>query len=309
MADAGQRLDQYLAAQLASYSRTRLQRQISEGDVLVNDRVAKASYRVQAGDHIEIELPAPAINRLVAEPMQLDIVYEDEEIVVVNKPAGLTVHPGAGVAQGTLANGLVAHFTELSTAASPLRPGIVHRLDRDTSGLLVVAKTELAHQHLADQFATRKVEKDYCALVYGQVAAVQGKIDLPIGRHPVHRTKMCIAKPGQGRTALTYYYVRRRYHEFTELNVQIKTGRTHQIRVHLAYLHHPVVGDEIYGTGRATSVHDLNARRAIAALGRHFLHASRLAFTHPVSGAWLEFTAPLPPELNNFLTVIVIDSN
>ncbi len=276
--------------------------------MLVNDRAAKASYRVRANDCIEVELPAPPITTLIPESMPLDIVYEDADIVVVNKPAGLVVHPAAGIERGTLANGLAAHFSELSASGGARRPGIVHRLDRGTSGLLVVAKNELAHQRLVEQFIQRTVEKRYIALVYGQPKSDRGEIDLPIGRHPTHRARMSIAKSGRGRAALTRYQVRARFDEFTLLDVEIKTGRTHQIRVHLAHIHHPVVGDETYGAGRAGNIRDIATRRAVAALGRQFLHAAKLAFNHPISDARLEFNAPLPPELNSLLDLINVDS-
>ena len=304
-ADAGQRLDLFLSAQIPGYSRTRLQGQIAGGDVLVNDAVLlKPSYRVRSGDRLEIELPAPPVTDLLPEPMPLDIVFEDQDLVVVNKPAGLVVHPGAGVERRTLANALVAHFSELSPGTAPLRPGIVHRLDRDTSGLLVIAKNEQSHQHLAEQFAARTVKKDYVALVYGRMAKTSEVIDLPIGRHPVHRVKMTVAKKGQGRPAYTRYEVRQPFTEFTLLDVEIKTGRTHQIRVHLAHLHHAVVGDEIYGTGWNANVRSVEARRAVAALGRHLLHAASLSFTHPTTGSRLAFNAPLPKDFEDFLSLI-----
>jgi 23S rRNA pseudouridine1911/1915/1917 synthase len=236
--------------------------------------------------------------------MPLDIIFEDQDLVVVNKPAGLVVHPGAGVEHGTLANALVAHFSQLSPGTAPLRPGIVHRLDRDTSGLLVVAKNEQAHQHLAEQFASRAVEKRYVALVYGRMAKASDKIDLPIGRHPVHRVRMCVAKQGRGRPAFTRYEVSRRFAEFSLLDVEIKTGRTHQIRVHLAHIHHPVVGDDIYGSGYNANLPSIMVKRAIATLGRHLLHAAALAFTHPATGARLAFTAPLPKKFEDFLSLI-----
>jgi 23S rRNA pseudouridine1911/1915/1917 synthase len=282
-----------------------LQGQIGGGDVLVNDAVLlKPSYRVRSGDRIEIELPAPPVTELLPESIPLDIIFEDQDLVVVNKPAGLVVHPGAGVEHGTLANALVAHFAELSPGTAPLRPGIVHRLDRDTSGLMVIAKNEQSHQHLAEQFAARAVKKHYVALVHGRMAKTSEVIDLPIGRHPVHRVKMHVAKQGKGRPAYTRYEVSRSFTEFSLLDVEIKTGRTHQIRVHLAHIHHPVVGDEIYGPGSSVNVRSVEVRRAINALGRHLLHAASLAFTHPTTGSRLAFTAPLPKDFEDFLSLL-----
>ena len=298
---AGLRLDAFLAARLTETSRAHIQRAIAHGDVVVNERAVKPSYRVRAGEEIQVELPAAAPLVAAPEPIPLEIVYEDDDLIVINKPAGMVVHPGAGVASGTLANALVYHFGQLSQTQGALRPGIVHRLDVGTSGLIVIAKTDRAHLSLAEQFETRQVFKSYVALVYGRVAVNEGRIDAPIGRDPRHRVKMAVRRAGEGRAALTLYRVTERFAEFTLLDLEIKTGRTHQIRVHLAHLKHPVVGDQTYDRGRANTIKNPQLRAAVTRLGRPFLHAARLSFTHPTSGERLMFSAPLPVELQEFL--------
>ena len=300
--DAGSRLDAYLASHIAGWSRARLQRLIEAEDVLVNGKSAKPSYKLREHDELEVELIAPASTNFVPEPIPIDIVYEDEAIVVVNKPAGLVVHPAAGIHSGTLANALAYHFQQLPDGGAGVRAGIVHRLDRDTSGLLVVAKTEAALEHLSDQFRDRTVFKSYAALVHGRVTAESGRIDQPLARDPSNRTRMAVVRGG--RSALSLYRVRQRFDRFTLLDVELKTGRTHQIRVHLAWLKHPVVGDETYGAGRDNTIQDAQIRARVRNLGRHFLHAEKLAFTHPQSGERVEFTSPLPPELSELLTVL-----
>lgn len=296
------RLDSYLASQIEGWSRARLQHLITDEEVLVNGRPAKSSYKLRPGDEIEVELvPSPTTN-FSPEDIALDIVYEDEELIVVNKPAGLVVHPAAGIQSGTLANALAFHFAKLSTRAGEIRPGIVHRLDKDTSGLLVVAKTEIAHEHLAEQFRERSVFKSYLALVHGVVERESGRIEQPLARDPRNRTRMAIVRGGRG--AISLFKVQRRYQRFTLLAVEIKTGRTHQIRVHLSSLKHPVVGDEVYGGGRDNTVQDPKLKVEIRKLGRHFLHAADLGFRHPTSGAELNFHAPLPQELQHLQDVL-----
>jgi 23S rRNA pseudouridine1911/1915/1917 synthase len=297
-ADAGVRLDAYLAAHIDGWSRARLQRLIESGDVLVNSKLAKASYKVAANDEIEVELvSAPAA--FTPENIPLEIVFEDEHLIVINKSAGLVVHPAAGVPSGTLANALAFHFQQLSNAGT-IRPGIVHRLDKDTSGLLVAAKTETAHEHLADQFRAREVFKSYVALVYGVVRQPSGRVEQPIARDPRNRTRMAVVPGGRG--AVSLYKVRRSYDAFTLLEVELKTGRTHQIRVHLSWLKHPVVGDELYAGGRDNNVQNVQLRAQIRKLKRQFLHAEQLGFKHPASGEPMKFTAPLPIELSQLLT-------
>jgi 23S rRNA pseudouridine1911/1915/1917 synthase len=299
--DAGLRLDAYLAAHIDGWSRARLQRLIEAGDVLVNSKLAKAAYKVSAGDEIEVELTPPPESNFAPENIPLDIVFEDEHIVVVNKPAGLVVHPAAGVYSGTLANALSYHFQQLSKAGS-VRPGIVHRLDKDTSGLLVVAKTEAAHENLGEQFRAREVFKSYVALVYGVVKEQSGRIEQPIARDPRNRTRMAIVAGGRG--ALSLYRVRRSYNAFTLLEVRLKTGRTHQIRVHLSWLKHPVVGDALYDGGRDNSIQDVQLRARIRKLKRQFLHAEQLGFRHPATGEPMKFFAPLPAALSLLLEAL-----
>ena len=297
--DVDTRLDAYLAAHIEGWSRARLQRLIEAEDVLVNGKPAKPSYKVSANDEIEVELTPSPLASFTPENIPLEIVFEDDDLVVVNKPAGLVVHPAAGAPSGTLANALAYHFQELSQHAGPIRPGIVHRLDKDTSGLLVVAKTESAHQHLADQFRAREIFKSYVALVYGVVKQESGRVEQPIARDPRNRTRMAIVAGGRG--ALSLYRVRRSYDSFTLLDVELKTGRTHQIRVHLSWLKHPVVGDELYSGGRENSVQDVRLRARIRKLRRHFLHAEQLGFRHPGTGEQMKFNAPLPRELAGLL--------
>jgi 23S rRNA pseudouridine1911/1915/1917 synthase len=288
-----------LAARIQDWSRARLQRLIEDGDVLINGRTSKPSYKLRPADEIEVELTPTPSAEFAPENIPIAIVYEDDDLIVVNKPAGLVVHPAAGIHSGTLANALAFHFQQLSTRAGAARPGIVHRLDKDTSGLIVVAKTEAAHENLADQFRAREVFKAYVALVHGRVESESGRIEEPLARDPSKRTRMAVVRGG--RPALTIYRVRRRYERFTLLDVEIKTGRTHQIRVHLQWLKHPVVGDPVYGGGRDKTVQDARLRSMIAKLNRQFLHAEQLAFRHPRINTLLRFNAPLPAELAKFL--------
>ncbi|HVF67954.1 MAG TPA: RluA family pseudouridine synthase, partial [Pyrinomonadaceae bacterium] len=260
--DAGARLDAFLAARVEGVSRTTLKRAIEEGDVLVGGRESKPSYKLRAGEHVEAELPEPLAAEVEPEDIPLEIVHEDEEVVVVNKPAGMVVHPAAGVRTGTLANALAHRFrnSEIGNQQS-VRPGIVHRLDRDTSGLIVVAKTARAHESLSDQFRARTVFKSYSALVHGVTREEKGKVEEPLARDPRNRTRMAVQRGG--RAALSLWRVRRHYERLTLLDVQIKTGRTHQIRVHLAWLKQPVVGDENYGGGRDKTIADPNLRARV----------------------------------------------
>ncbi|HEX5703264.1 MAG TPA: RluA family pseudouridine synthase [Pyrinomonadaceae bacterium] len=300
--DVGARLDAFLASRIEGWSRARLQRLIEDGDVLVNGRAAKASYKLRANDEIEAELTALPTTSFLPEDIPIDVVYEDDDLIVLNKPAGIVVHPGAGAKTGTLANALAFHFQNLSTAGGVARPGIVHRLDKDTSGLLVAAKTEPAHENLGEQFRVREVFKSYVALVHGQLKSDRGEIDEPIARDPRHRTRMAIVRGG--RSALSIYRARERFNRFTLIDVELKTGRTHQIRVHLAWIKHPVVGDETYGSGRDNTVADPVLRSQIGKLDRQFLHAEKLGFTHPKSGQRLKFTSPIPTELEKLLNAI-----
>jgi 23S rRNA pseudouridine1911/1915/1917 synthase len=300
--DAGQRLDAFLASHVAGWSRSRLQRLIDDGEVLVNGRVAKSSYKLRANDEIEADLATLPASNFLPEDIPIEVVFEDDEVIVVNKPAGMVVHPAAGIVSGTLANALAFHFQKLSSVGGEKRPGIVHRLDKNTSGLMVVAKTEAAHENLADQFRAREVFKSYLALVHGQMKSDTGQIDQPIARDPRHRTRMAVVR--SGRSALTLFRVRQNFERFTLLDVELKTGRTHQIRVHLAWLKHPVVGDETYGSGRDKTIIDPKIRGQVARLGRQFLHAEKLGFKHPRTGERLDFGAELPAELREVLSLL-----
>ncbi len=297
---AGTRLDAFLASQLADVSRATIHKAIQGGDCFVNNGLAKASYKVRAGDEIQLELPEVVPLAAAPENIPLDIVYEDDELIVVNKPAGMVVHPGAGIQSGTLANALVYHFNQLSQADS-LRPGIVHRLDVGTSGLMVVAKTDRAHQHLAAQFEARTTEKHYTALVYGAIKTEAGRIDEPIGRDPRNRVKMAVHERGRG--AITIYRVVERFTDFTLLDVEIKTGRTHQVRVHLAHLKHPIVGDVTYDGGRVNMVKVARVRKAIEKLGRPFLHAASLHFK-TLADEKASYEVPLPDDVATFLRTL-----
>ena len=304
--DANKRLDAFLTEKIRDFSRSRLQKIIADGDCLVNDETIKSSYKVQRGDEIEIELSETPAAVFAPENIPLDIVYEDEQLAVINKSAGMVVHPGAGIASGTLANAVAFHFYKnkrLSTLDSRLsthwRVGIVHRLDKDTSGLIVVAKDEKTLEKLAEQFRERTIYKSYIALVHGELEENKGEIDQPIAREKHNRTKMAVRR--HGRRALSLWRVRERFEKFTLLNVEIKTGRTHQIRVHLAYINYPVVGDETYNAGRDKTINDVEIREAVGSLNRFFLHAARLSFTHPATGEKMSFTAPPADELNDLL--------
>jgi len=297
--DAGVRLDTYLASQFGGWSRARLQRLIENEDVLVNGKVAKPSYKLREHDEIEVELIAPPADFFAPENIPIEIVYEDETLAVVNKPAGLVVHPASGTPSGTLANAIAYHFQQLPDGGAGVRPGIVHRLDRDTSGLLVVAKTDAALENLSDQFRDRTVFKSYVALVHGRVVESSGKIDQPLARDRANRTRMAVVRGG--RNALTLYRVRRAFERFTLLDVELRTGRTHQIRVHLAWLKHPVVADETYGGGRDNTIQDAQLRARVRNLKRHFLHAEKLGFTHPETNQFVKFESPLPEELSELL--------
>lgn len=302
-ADAYRRLDQYLAANLEGRSRSAIQVWIKAGRVRVDGQVTKAGYSVRPGEVVEIDPPPVEPSQLLAEPIPLNIVYEDEWLVVVDKPAGMVVHPGAGVSHGTLANALLYHFQQLSQGGTE-RPGIVHRLDKATSGLLVVAKNEQVHEALAGQFRRREVEKHYEALVYGHLERKKGVVQVPLGRDTAMRTRIS-TRSRRLREAVTEYEVMRELRYFSLLHVVLHTGRTHQIRVHLQHLKHPVVGDETYGGEPRRFLRGLPASAALAkevtSLGRHFLHAGFLAFQHPVRRERVSFESPLPSELAEFL--------
>ncbi len=299
---AGTRLDIYLAGLLADCSRSQLQRLIKDGSVRIGARTVRPNTTLHAGDVVTVEVPAPGPATPVAEPLPLSIVYEDSDLIVIDKPAGMVVHPGAGHASGTLVNALLHHITDLSGIGGALRPGIVHRLDRGTSGLLVVAKNDAAHLELSRQFHDREVEKEYTALVWGLVHAGR-RIDLPIGRDPVSRHKMS-ARARRARSAVTRITRATELGGVTLAQVAIATGRTHQIRVHLSAIGHPIVGDPTYG---GVKRHLPAPLRALASLDRPFLHAARLVLHHPADGRRMEFTAPLPADLQRVLDALVED--
>jgi 23S rRNA pseudouridine1911/1915/1917 synthase len=290
--DAGRRLDLFLQQQFPQYSRSRLQSWIKAGLVLVNGRPERASHLLREGDQIQAE-PAP-LAPLAATPedIPLTVLYEDDDVVAIDKPAGMVVHAGAGVRSGTLVNALLARFGSLSTEGGDVRPGIVHRLDRYTSGVLLVAKTDAAHRGLAEQFASRTIRKVYLAVVHGAVKADRGHIEKPISRDPIRRVRMT-ARLAQGRAAWSEYKTLRRFDGFTLLEVLIGTGRTHQIRVHLASIGHPVVGDRLYGAPAEAA-----GRKP---LGRYFLHAASIRFSQPTTGESIEISAPLPAELEQWM--------
>ena len=298
--DAGVRIDRYLTNVLGGQSRSHIQRLIKDGRVTIEGRTVAANRVVRSGDAIAIEIPDPASPVPEAEDLDLDIVYEDADLVVVNKPAGMVVHPAAGHAKGTVVNALLHQVKDLSGIGGELRPGIVHRLDRGTSGLMVVAKHDRSHAELARQFHDREVEKEYVALVWGVVQAGR-RIDLPIGRDPVDRKKMS-ARARRARSAATRVTAALQMPGVTLIHVAIATGRTHQIRVHLSEIGHPIVGDAVYGGLRRRVAGDL---RPVLALDRPFLHAGRLVFHHPADGRKMEFEAPLPADLRSVLDQIL----
>jgi 23S rRNA pseudouridine1911/1915/1917 synthase len=297
---AGQRLDRFLASVLGTHSRSQIQRLIENGRVQVAGRAGKSNQAVKAGQVVTIDVPEPLPASLEPEPLPLTIVYEDSDLVVVDKPAGMVVHPAAGHAGGTLVNALLHYISDLSGVGGEKRPGIVHRLDRGTSGLMVVAKHDASHDELARQFHDREVEKEYVALVWGTVHAGR-RIDAPIGRDPVDRKKMS-AKARRSRAAVTRIVGAEHFgRALTLARVAIHTGRTHQIRVHLSAIGHPVVGDSLYGGIHRHVPGDL---RAVSRLDRPFLHAARLAFKHPADSRRLEFTSELPDDLQRVLDAL-----
>ena len=280
--DAGRRLDAYLSRRLSRFSRSRIRRWVEDHRVLVLGQRRKPSYLLRPGDEIRVDPPPPRPTGLTPEPIPLNVLHEDSSLLVVDKPAGQVVHPGAGNRSGTLANALAYHLEQLSRKET-VRPGIVHRLDKGTSGLLVVAKTEQAHDHLSGQFARREVRKRYLALVYGSVEKDRGEIDVPIGRHPRSRTRIS-TRTRKPRAALTRYRVLSRHPGFTCLSVAPHTGRTHQIRVHLTHLGHPVVGDATYGGRRLRRLPDSIRASEMVTMGRHFLHAASPGLRPPRHG-------------------------
>jgi 23S rRNA pseudouridine1911/1915/1917 synthase len=298
---AGARLDQFLARTLG-WSRARLQKLLKSGRVQVNGRVRPASYRVRAGETVVVSVPPPEPSPLTPEALPLDIVFEDRDLLVVNKPPGLVTHPAPGHRGGTLLNALLAHCPELAEIGEISRPGLVHRLDKDTSGLLVAAKTALAHGALVRQFQAREVKKKYLALVWGRLPEAEGRIEKEVGRHPTQRQKMS-AHPRRGKEAVTCWRVRREFPgPLTLVELAPETGRTHQLRVHLASEGHPVLGDATYGGGLSRLAGAPPRLRGLRPLvRRQLLHASRLEVTHPRTGEGLAWEAPLPEDFQAVL--------
>ena len=279
---AESRLDQYLAGMDVGLTRSRLHRLIVEGEVLVNGVAAKPAHKVRAGDRVTLSVPPPRPTRMEAQSIPVPVIYQDGELAVIDKPAGLAVHPGPGHPDRTLVNALLALCPDIKGVGGETRPGIVHRLDKDTSGLMVVAKTDQAHHHLSAQIKDRQVTKGYTALVRGAPMPESGKIDAPVGRHPRHRTKMAVVVGGK--ESRTTYRTIEKFGDSSLLELYLETGRTHQIRVHMAHLGHPLIGDSVYG-----------AKSELVA--RHFLHAYHLAFRHPATGETVEFRTGLPADL------------
>ena len=290
--EAGKRLDQMLHERLPQYSRSRIQQWIQAGRVLVDGIPKRSSHPLRAGEAIDVEPAEAPPLRAVPEAIPLAVLYEDQDLVAIDKPAGMVVHAGAGVHSGTVVNALLYRFGALSGVAGALRPGIVHRLDRYTSGVLLVAKNDDAHRRLAEQFSGRQVEKVYLALVHGKVKHESGRMDRPIARDPVRRTRMT-ARLESGRAAWSEFRVLRRFERFTLLEVRIGTGRTHQIRVHLSSIGHPVAGDTLYGAPAKVE--------GRPPLGRFFLHAHRIRFHQPSTGEEVAVESPLPAELEAWM--------
>lgn len=294
-ADAsGVRIDKYLSGRLEELSRSYLQKLLKDGGVLVNGKAVKSNYPVAEGDRILLEVPEPEEPEILAEPMDLDILYEDADILLVNKPKGMVVHPAAGHASGTLVNGLMYHCRgQLSGINGVLRPGIVHRIDMDTTGVLIVCKNDKAHNAIAEQLKVHSITRRYYAIVHGNLKEESGTIDAPIGRHPTDRKKMSINEKN-GKPAVTHYRVLKRFRRFTYVECQLETGRTHQIRVHMASIGHPLLGDTVYGP----------AKPPIAGLQGQTLHAGVLGIIHPSTGEYMEFTAPLPEYFTKLLNTL-----
>jgi len=290
------RLDMIVGA-MEGLTRSMAQRLIEAGMVTVEGTVQKSSLKLRGGEKVSVTVPPPVPAEPVAEAIPLEILYEDCDIVVVNKPAGMVVHPGAGNAHGTLVNALLGHCLDLSGIGGELRPGIVHRIDKDTSGVLVAAKNDHAHRSLSDQFREHTIKRVYLALVFGSPRQDKGKIETAIGRHPVDRKRMS-GTARRGKKAVTHWYAINRFQGVTLMRIRLETGRTHQIRVHFSEAGHPLAGDKVYGgSSRLESIKDMQLRKLIKELGRQALHAKTLGFIHPTSGEYLEFDTELPEDL------------
>jgi len=288
------RIDRYLAKACPELSRSYIQKLLKSGQVLVNGSLIKSSYVVAADDHIEVDVPEAVEPEIEAEPMDLDILYEDRDIILVNKPKGMVVHPAAGHYSHTLVNGLMYHCKDqLSGINGVMRPGIVHRIDMDTTGVLIVCKNDMAHNSIAAQLKEHSITRRYQAIVHGVLKEDEGTVDAPIGRHQTERKKMCI-NYNNGRNAITHYQVLRRFEQYTYVECRLETGRTHQIRVHMASIHHPLLGDTVYGPSKCP----------VPGLIGQTLHAGVLGIIHPRTGVYMEFTAPLPGYFEKLLRTL-----
>ncbi|MCM3025644.1 MULTISPECIES: RluA family pseudouridine synthase [Bacillus] len=283
-----ERLDKFLSTTEPEWSRTQVQQWVKDGLIEVNGKQVKANYKVQAGDQIKVDIPDPEELDVEAEPMDLDIYYEDADVLVVNKPRGMVVHPAPGHVSGTLVNGLMAHCKDLSGINGVMRPGIVHRIDKDTSGLLMVAKNDMAHESLVNQLVAKTVTRKYTAVVHGIIQHDTGTIDAPIGRDKKDRQSMTVTKEN-AKQAVTHFDVIERFKDFTVVECRLETGRTHQIRVHMKYIGYPLAGDPKYGPRKTV---DFNGQ---------LLHAGVLGFDHPRTGEYIEFTAPIPADMQAFI--------
>jgi 23S rRNA pseudouridine1911/1915/1917 synthase len=294
--EKGSRLDLWLSQQLSDLSRSRIQKLIEQGNIWLNDQICLSKKSlVQPGDRIHISLPPSEPLELEPESIPLDILYEDEQLIIINKPAGLVVHPAPGNETGTLVNALLSHCPDLAGIGGVQRPGIVHRLDKDTTGALVVAKNDYAHQHLQAQLKAKTAYRQYLAIVHGVPKQERGTVNLPIGRHRGDRKKMAVIPVEQGgREAITHWQILERLGNYSSMEFRLETGRTHQIRVHSAQLGHPIVGDPVYSSGRSLGVN----------LSGQVLHAQKLILEHPISGEKIEAIAPLPPNFTKLLSVL-----
>ena len=301
--DSSKRLDVFLSQKGPALSRSQIKKLIETGKVQIDGRKAKAGLRLRENEMVTLTIPEPRRLEIEAEAIPLKVLYEDRHLIVVDKPAGLVVHPGAGNYSGTLVNALLHRCPDLAGIGGVLRPGIVHRLDKDTSGVLVVAKDDLAHRSLSDQFRKHTAERNYVGIVFGQLSE-EGQVDAPVGRHPTQRKKMS-ARPWKGREARTYWRVLERFRSFNLAEFRLQTGRTHQIRVHLSSIGHPILGDPLYGgRKRLASVESLPLRQGLRRLKRQALHATSLGFVHPVTGDVLKFSSPLPEDIQEAIALL-----
>lgn len=284
-----ERLDSYIAKEIDEVSRSFVQKLIKEGLVLVNGKVKKPSYLVEEGDYIKVEFPKPKKLEIIPEDIPLDIVFQDEDLVIINKPQDMVVHPAPGNYSGTLVNGLLFHIDNLSSINGIIRPGIVHRLDKDTSGLLIVAKNDNSHRFLSEELKQRKIKRYYIALVHGVMNKDEGTINAPIGRHPIERKKMAVTNKNS-KEAITHYKVLDRFNNYTLVEVNLQTGRTHQIRVHMAHINYPIVGDPVYSRSKNEF-----------GLEKQMLHAYKLGFIHPTTKEYMEFNTDLPLYFKNII--------